>query len=988
MRQVTPDQWRRIEAVLDQALELPSDARRAFARQACADDPALLADVEELLAADEQATGVLDESADESIALLLDAENDTASRIGERIGPYRIIAEIARGGMGAVYLAERADGQFDQRVALKLVRRGMDSEEVHRRFMMERQILARLDHPNIARLLDGGRTADGQPWFAMEYVEGAPITDWCDRETLDLEARLALVEQVCDAVSYAHRNLVVHRDLKPSNILVTPDGTVKLLDFGIARVLQDEAPGEEPLTQVGWRVMTPEYAAPEQVRGDAITTATDVYSLGAVLYELLTGHRAHRFRRRNAHEVERVVCEEIPESPSTVVTRADTWDRGDGTTNPIDPDQVSAARNMSVARLRKGLAGDLDTIVLKALRKEPDRRYRSAEALLEDLRRRRAGLPVHARPDTLRYRTRKFIRRNRMGLGAGAVITTALVAGIVGTTWQARAAEREARRATVVKDFLIGLFEVSRPEISLGREISARELLERGSRRADTVLAGQPELRAELLAILASIHRSLGNLDLADSMFARAVAEWREITGDEAPPELAAALTGWALVQLERGELAAAESSLVQALAMQRRHYAEEDTIVLTTVSGLAAIARRRDEHARAESLSAYVLDATRRQLGEDHLETARAMSNYATLIGDLGQHERADTFYRRALAIRERRLPADHPDILLILDNIGSTARTLGRYDESEARFRDVLARRRRVQGEHHPDVAWTAAALATSLERQGQLAEAESLMTASLNMTRQVYPAKSPELARVLNNLAIINYRMERYDTAAALTRAAMELWREALGPNALHTITAMNNLGTIYRAAERFAEAEPLLRDALRLRLHVLDSTHELVGQARSNLGVLLHRTGRLGEGEALLRQALATQVAARGAEHPGVWDTKVSLGELLTARRRTAEAERLLREALHGRRGTLEEGHALIAAAERALAECLIVQRRYAEAEPLLLASARTLTADRYKRLEAQRTVRTLARLYREWGRPEKAREAERMAVAAP
>ncbi|HJR64483.1 MAG TPA: serine/threonine-protein kinase, partial [Gemmatimonadaceae bacterium] len=376
MHNLTAERWRRLEEILDRALDLEPEARPALLDRECSGDPALRRDVETLLHADALATGFLADSID-SYAAALAFELDVSDRssgsdtIGALLGPYRIVREIGRGGMGAVYLAERADGQFEHRVALKLVKHGLDSDDVHQRFLAERQILARLNHPNIARLLDGGRTPSGQPWFAMEYVDGEPITHWCDARRIGLTGRLALFAQVCDAVRYAHQNLVVHRDLKPSNILVTSQGAVKLLDFGIARLLHEDPSAQHTRTELGRRVMTPEYAAPEQVRGEPVSTAVDVYALGAVLYELLTGRRAHRFTHRSATEVERVVCDVMPSAPSAVVTTRMHLPGVEGGTDTWSPEQASAARALSPARLKRALAGDLDNIILTALRKEP-----------------------------------------------------------------------------------------------------------------------------------------------------------------------------------------------------------------------------------------------------------------------------------------------------------------------------------------------------------------------------------------------------------------------------------------------------------------------------------------------------------------------------------------------------------------------------------------------------------------------------------------
>src|SRR5215207_8326514 len=473
---LTPERWRQVQAVVDAVLDVPSGARAALLDHTCAGDPALRAEAERLVRSCDDAEGFMEEPAADYAALfmsdaaLVDARSDfrpsPASAQGALVGPYRIVREAGHGGMGTVYLAERADDQYRKQVALKLVRAGLASEvDVLRRFRDERQILASLDHPGIARLLDGGVTADGVPWFAMEYVAGTPLDRYCDEHGLTVDERLTLFARVCEAVAFAHRNLVVHRDLKPSNVLVTDDGVVKLLDFGIAKLLQPQPqPEREPITQVGPRAMTPEYAAPEQVRGEPVTTATDVYALGAILYALLTGQRAHRLDRRTAAEVERVVCDTNPEPPSVAVTRTIDVGHADGSRERITPERVSEARGTDSGRLRRRLRGDLDTIVLKALHKDPVRRYASADALLEELRRYRAGLPVQARPDSRLYRIGKFVRRHRLGVAAGAAVLLSLVGGLAGTLWQARAASRaaaaasrEAAKARAVTEFVVGL---------------------------------------------------------------------------------------------------------------------------------------------------------------------------------------------------------------------------------------------------------------------------------------------------------------------------------------------------------------------------------------------------------------------------------------------------------------------------------------------------------------------------------------------------
>jgi non-specific serine/threonine protein kinase/serine/threonine-protein kinase len=442
---MTPERWQQIKPLFEQALECDASQREQFLAQACAGDAELRTQLEALLNSHEEASTFIEKPAIAKAAQLFEAED---ALIGQQVGPYKILREIGHGGMGRVYLGVRVDEEYKKRVALKVIKHGMDSKDIVRRFRHERQILASLDHPNIGKLLDGGTTTDGLPYFAMEYVEGQPITDYCDSHKLSTIERLNLFRQVCAAVQFAHQNLVVHRDLKPSNILVTEDGTPKLLDFGIAKFLNPELSGQtiDP-TATALRLMTPEYASPEQVRGDTITTASDVYSLGVVLYELLTGHRPYHVKSRAPHDILRIVCEEEPERPSTAVNRIETIPNADGSTRAITPETVSRARESEPEKLRRRLRGDLDNIVLMAMRKEPQRRYTTVNQLSEDIRRHLEGLPVVARHDTLTYRIEKFVQRNRVAVIAAAVVVMILLVGLVSILWQARVAQNERAKA-------------------------------------------------------------------------------------------------------------------------------------------------------------------------------------------------------------------------------------------------------------------------------------------------------------------------------------------------------------------------------------------------------------------------------------------------------------------------------------------------------------------------------------------------------------
>jgi len=443
---LNPEQWQVIRRIFHQAIDLPSSERDAFILQAADGDESLRIEVQSLLASHDRA-GRFIESGGGQVATVGLNRVHPDDMIGRRVGAYRIVREIGRGGMGAVYQGVRDDTEFSKKVAIKLIRTGMSTDSVVRRFLSERQILANLDHPNIARLLDGGTSEEGLPYFVMEYIEGQPLGEYCDTHRLATDERLRLFRDICSAVHFAHQNLVIHRDIKPGNLLVTPAGKVKLLDFGIAKLLLP-GPGRDETTQAAARAMTPDYASPEQVRGDPITTSSDVYSLGVLLYELLTGHRPYRITTGSPVEIIRAICEQEPDKPSTAIARVKVLPDGEGdSVVPLTPESVSRARASQPDKLRRQLEGDLDNIVLKAMRKEPQRRYASAEQLSDDIRKYLEGMPVIARKDTFGYRATKFIKRHKAVVGMAVLVVVALVSAIIVTSWQAHIARRERAKS-------------------------------------------------------------------------------------------------------------------------------------------------------------------------------------------------------------------------------------------------------------------------------------------------------------------------------------------------------------------------------------------------------------------------------------------------------------------------------------------------------------------------------------------------------------
>ncbi len=500
---MTPERWERITELLEKALALPGAEREAFLQGACTEDPEIRREVESLLASHEEAdSSFLNPS--EAIAEE-PAEKDTRPgvEVGRRIGPYLVTEKIGHGGMGEVFAATRADGQYEKKVALKLVRTGYDTSFVLERFRNERQILASLDHPNIARLLDGGTTQETIPYLIMELVDGAPIDTYCDAKKLSVTERLQLFRQVCSAVQYAHQHLVIHRDIKPSNILVTQDGVPKLLDFGIAKILDPSGSTESTLL----RPMTPEYASPEQVRGEAISTHTDVYSLGVVLYQLLTGRSPYRVDTRTPERLAEAITRDEPERPSTAIHRKETAG-GAGDSREITPEEVSGTREATPARLQKRLRGDLDFILLKALRKEPMQRYSSVEQFSEDIRRHLEGIPVGARKGTWSYRSGKFVRRHKASVLAASLIFVTLVTAVVVTVREARIAQRRFNDVRKLANSL--MFEVHDSIENIPGATQARKLVVQRSLEYLDKLSKESGNDPDLLRDLATAYRRMG----------------------------------------------------------------------------------------------------------------------------------------------------------------------------------------------------------------------------------------------------------------------------------------------------------------------------------------------------------------------------------------------------------------------------------------------------------------------------------------------
>ncbi|MEZ4425207.1 MAG: tetratricopeptide repeat protein [Gemmatimonadota bacterium] len=844
---MSSESWDRLATVFFRALELPATERARFLDQACAGDAAFRREVESVL----DAHLAVDASGG---AEPVREEAPPAPRVsGTRIGAYALEALIGRGGMGEVYRARRADAHYEQQVAIKLMRPGRDTEALLRRFATERQILARLQHPHIATLLDGGVTAEGEPYLVMQHVEGQPITAWANTQALPLERRLGLFLTVCDAVHFAHAGLVVHRDLKPSNILVTREGDVRLLDFGIAKLLDGDT--RSGATTGDLMLLTPEHAAPEQFLGGMVTTATDVYALGVLLYELLTGTRP--FQLVPPLEMHRAVCEREPVAPSVAAA---------------DPRRLGEAGLERAPVAPERLRGDLDAVVLQALRKEPERRYRSVAELADDIRRHLDGFPVEARPETFGYVAGRFVRRHRTevasaGLAAVLLLALAVVSirSAVTSRQQAAALAVERDVAVEVSTFLEDLFRSSNP-FAAGNErrdtLRIAALLEDGATKVRTELDAQPLVQARLLTALARANGNLGRHDralplLEDALALReaalgaddpetastrrslGISLWELGRGADAETALraaVAALDAAADAPMEeriraweglgnslhaQGRFPEAEAAYRQSLDLAEAYYEGQGTELANLLSNLGTVLNKQARLDEAEPLLRRALQLQEADGGADHLRVAGALNNLGSLLLSRRDYEGAAELLERARTIVEQTMPGPHPRTAVLLNNLAVAYLQSGRVDEAEALFRHVLDLRRTLLGDAHPDVASALINLAAAVDRHGP----------------------------------------ERREEGFALKREARDRIVATLGPDHPAAATASQNLGVTLHLLDRHAEALAEYENALRIRRTALGLAHPLTANVTSKAGQCLMDLGRLDEAEARFEEAYA-------------------------------------------------------------------------------------------------------------------------------
>ncbi|MGH9379089.1 MAG: protein kinase domain-containing protein [Thermoanaerobaculia bacterium] len=809
-----PADTEEVVALFGEALDLPPARRRAHVEAAAADE-AVRREVLSLLAAHEQGRSRPERLDPVQAAAMLVDEAQAEASAGRHIGPFRIVRELGRGGMGVVHLAERADGAYEQQVALKILPTWLCSDAQGQRFLLERQILARLDHPGIARLLDGGVAEDGEPYFALEYVEGEPLTRWCDARRLAIGERLRLFLRVCEAVEYAHRRLVVHRDLKPSNILVTADGEVKLLDFGIAKLLGGGVGSDATaLTRASQRPLTPGYAAPEQHRGAPVTTATDVYSLGVLLYELLVGRRP--YDAATAQRLDAAAPLTPPMRPSSAVRASPSGSERDGS-EPYDPAAAARARGSRPDRLNRRLRGDLDTIVLQALREEPERRYGSVAALAIDIRRHLDGHPVSARPASIGYRASRFVRRHRVGVAAAVLVMLALAAGMTAALWQAGKARAQAEVALRSKDFVVSLLRDTSPAQSdEGIELRAVDLLRHSVDRVESELDHTPALQAELRGAIVMALLDLGAPDDALPLAERAAAQLRAVHGPHSR-ELAEGLHRLARVYGHLGAPEKGEAPAREALAILDGLGSEPNMDRTTVLDILAQIERLR------------------------------------------GRHDEALSLYQRALRERTKLLGPDDPGLASIVYNVAATAIEAERYTEAESGFREAARLILLDADAEHAHMSYVHLGLGMAVLGQGRLSEAEQELTEARRIALMRLGAESTLIHKILTHLGELRRQQGRLAEARELLEDTVN--RTATRGIVRDEAAARLRLGLVLLAEGQTEAAYMALARAQQLLEGSDGRRLPQYGLVQVGLGLALARQGDLGRGRRLAEAALA-------------------------------------------------------------------------------------------------------------------------------
>lgn len=942
---MTPESWQQVKEICLAALDLPASERVPFVKHHCAGRQEL--EEAALRLVTEPVPTHFIEPPIENAAQHLLATGAATLEAGTTIGPFKLLEPIGSGGIGDVYRALYFTTSEQTEVALKLIQRGMVTPDVLRRFREEHRLLARLQHPHIARCVDGG-IADGRAYLAMEFVDGQPVDMYCDKQRMTVPQRLDLFRKVCDAVAFAHQNLIVHRDLKPRNILVTPQGVPKLLDFGVAKLMADDSVnllGDPTVT--ARPMITPQYASPEQLRGEPVSTASDVYSLGVILYELLCGHRPYRHERLTAAELQQHIAETPPQPPSRTIGRADEIRRPAGTTELITPQTVTHARSTDANRLQRDLRGDLDTIVLKAMHLVPERRYATVGQLSDDIERYLGGHPVRALPDSISYRTRKFIRRHTFAVTALTLTTLSLALGAMGLGVGLGRARREAAHATqkaresarvlkFLSDMLSSVNPITTDHAARADELTVREVLSRASDELQRgALGAEPQIEAAIAYVIGQTYRSLGLYEAAEVNLNKALLAHRSLPSTD-PADLANSLTEWGRLKRDVGRYDEAEAALRESLALRIAVF------------------------------------------GEDHAAVADNLDDLGKVLRARGLQQEAEDTYRRCLSLRRKLLPAESREIGDVLNNLGMLLTNKGEYKDAEPMLRESIAIYRTTLPESHPFLATAINNLGLQLLRNGDLGEAESLLRESLAIQEQSLGPGHPNTAVQLGNLGLLHIELGHLDTAESFYRRALELRLDALDEKHPSVATSRLNLASVLHAQGKLQDALAMDLQVLEVWRSTLGDTHPSVANCLDSLAKIALDMTDLETASMYAHESLQIRSTVLPLQHPDVAGSKLTLARILLAQGEPEEARPLLEETVVIFEQRLPEDHWRTAWARILLASCRAALEDPGASEALLINNLRSIR-ERFgdTHFRTKEALQVVGQFYDKWGMPEKA-----------
>ncbi len=979
---MTPEYWEKATTIFHHACELNGAEQEHYIKKACDGNKHLHELVKRLLKSDSDPANFLNQPVGMSLA-------DEKDRSGEKVGDYELLRSIGKGGMGTVYLATPTNKPFTRHVAIKVMNSRIHSEPIAARFLQEMRIMATFEHEAIARLYDGGITENGEHFFVMEYVDGKPVDQYCNEKGLSTKERLILFQKVCFAVQEAHKTPVVHRDIKPSNILVTKNGQPKLLDFGIARILSNEYDSAS-FNQNSLRlsVLTPRYASPEQLglNGEPVTTVSDIFSLGVVLYELLTSRHPFLKGENSVESVKKIIDDKEPAKPSAV---------GKG----------------------RKIGGDLDRIILTAMHKNPKKRYDSAQEFADDLENYLEHRPIKATKSTIWYRSRKYIRRHTIAAIALVTILTLSVAFGINANIQVNKLAVEQNNIKQVNNFLVDLFTATDPNTAKGDTLTAFDLLQRGTEKISTELEDQPLVQAKLMHVIGSAYHNLGDYVKAEMMLRKALLS-REKAGENTSRELVFTLLDLARTLQETSDLKEAKLVATEALYKCKDAFGLQDTltaICLTRIGSVQSVAgkhesalpyfnealqirrkilpeihpdiadnlnelgvlsKRLGEYEAAESFYLSALDMKMGLHGREHSSTAITTNNLAILYEKQGKFVLADSLHRKVLRIWTKHYGKEHPHVLYSLNNLGVLLTKRGRFDEAEEFLTRSLLLRRKVLGEHHRHVASTANNLAVNYKKIGSYTRADSLYKEAISIITTTLGAEHSLVPLYQVNQANTLHLMGDVAEAEALLKSALKTNRKIYGETHWQIARTLQNFGTNEFKKQNYADAERYYKEALKMYTETLGQQHYRVANVHFNLANLYHETGKFGEAGSEFSKSLDLRRKVLAKGHPDFIQSLEKYGEFLVQQKEFTTAEKLLKEALEHSRMRFEGDDWHISQSQNALASCFMAERKFSQAESILLSSYSNLRIKNETHPETKKTLDLLNELYTLWERPEK------------